>query len=358
MFKLYYKSVNRGLAFTKPGLYAIGYVMAIGLLAIITGINGLYLFMSTGLALLIVSGMISERVMRNNKVTHLEAVEADADTAFDLSFSVQNSSSSFTTYGIQTSFTLDKPRISVLTKPTDAPIQGNAIKIGPGKTAVFHARCEGLPRGRHSQIFVSQRTNYPFGFLEKFKILELACSVTIVPKTDPQLLAELTGILKRHRAQADADREFFSHIPYTHKEPIKYIDWKRSAGKPPKDWVIKQYRSEVRNHWFRIDGHWQHAVSSATQDIYERYLSRLRTAVKALESEQTLIGLDPGSTPVIWGSEAILLALADAPVFERRHEGLTAALEQTAASGRCISVTITPDSFSWDSDTSGAGVAG
>src|SRR5690606_32064830 len=110
MFKLYYKSVNRGLSFTKPGLYTIAYVMLIGLLAIITGINGFYIFMSTGLALLIVSGLISERVMRYNKVTHLESIASAANTPFDLSFTVKNSSRSFTTFGIETTFTLEKPK--------------------------------------------------------------------------------------------------------------------------------------------------------------------------------------------------------------------------------------------------------
>jgi hypothetical protein len=353
MLKLYYQSVNRGLSFTKPGLYAVGYVMAIGLLAIVTGINGFYLFMSTGLALLIVSGLISERVMRYNKVTHLEAVDADADAAFNLNFSVHNSSTSFTTYGIQTSFTLKKPQTNFITRPVTAPIQGSALKISPGHTAMFHARCEGLPRGRHSHIFVSQRTNYPFGFLEKYKIIELPCSITIVPATDPKLLAELVSMLNRRRSQADADREFFSHIAYTHKEPIKYIDWKRSAGKPPKDWVIKQYRSEVQNFWFRIAGLWEHALRCPDAAAYERYLSRLRTAVRALSTEHTLIGLDTGTGPVIWHADNILLALAGAPRFDSRKEGLNARPEPAPATGRCVTLTMTPDSHTWERENSG-----
>lgn len=347
MLKLYYKSVNRGLSFTKPGLYTIGYVMAIGLLAIITGINGFYIFMSTGLALLIVSGMISERVMRYNRVTHLESISSEANAPFNLSFSVKNSSKIFTTYGIETSFDLQKPNPKILAKQEPAPIAGRALKIDPGRTSTFNARCEGLPRGCHRTIFVTQRTRYPFGFLEKFKIIELPCSLVVTPATDHKLLAELSLEVARRRSQADADREFYSHNAYSHKEPPKHIDWKRSAGKPPADWVVKQYRSEAQNFHYRVLGLWRHADSALNAANYELFLARLLTAIKVLASDQSFVGLDIGTGAIEWGSDAAKLALAGAPQFEKRLGRLQFSQTGVTPSGKCLTLEITPNTHFW-----------
>lgn len=321
--------------------------MAIGLLAIITGINGFYIFMSTGLALLIVSGMISERVMRYNKVTHLESISADADTPFNLNFSVQNSSETFTTYGIETSFNLDKPNPKIIARTVAAPISGRALKIDPGRTSTFNARCEKLPRGHHQKIFVTQRTRYPFGFLEKFKIIELPCLLLVTPAIDHSLFAELNQEVSRRRSLADADREFFSHNAYTHKEPLKYIDWKRSAGKPPRDWVVKQYRSEAQSFHYRILGLWQYADSALNEENYEKFLSRLATAVKALSSDQSAVGLDVGSGSIEWGTEPMKLALAAAPKFAERSKALKFSGNSLIPPGKCITLEITPTSFTW-----------
>lgn len=357
MLKMYYKSVNRGLAFTKPGLYTVGYILAIGLLAIITGINGFYLFLSTGLALLIISGIISERVMRHNKVVYLEKIQADANTPFDLTFCIHNDSKTFTTYGIETSFTLEKPKARFLKNENVAPITGTALKIAPCQTADFVARCGGLPRGSYHSIYSTQRTIYPFGLLEKFKITNLKCDITIVPGTDMELLAALTNLVTRQQAKTNAEIEFFSHSAYMHKDPIKYVDWKRSAGKSPKDWVVKQYRSEIETVHFRILSLWDYAVRSQTEYSYESILSRIRTAVRALSTETAQVGLDTGSGAIIWGAEHILLALAGAPKFDKRIKGLTHEASDATPVGQCITVEITPTNHGWytGSKATGAG---
>jgi len=352
MLKLYYKSVNRGLSFTKPGLYSIMYVMAIGLLAIVTGINGFYIFMSTGLALLIVSGLISERVMKHSKVTHLESLLIDAKAPFDIKFTVANTSKNFTTFGIETTFTLEKPAFKMIAKPNQAAFAGKALKIAPTSTATFQARSEGLVRGHHRRIFVAQRTAYPFGFLEKFKIVELPCSLIVTPQIDQKLLAELMTDVNKRRVLAEANRDFFSHQPYTHIEPLKNIDWKRSAGKPTKDWVVKQFRAEIQNFHYKIIGHWQHSLKADSETAYEAYLGRLATAVKVLASDRSEVGLEWEKGQIIWKPERIQTALASAPEFSQRSNGLSIGDQKDGPLGICIPIVITPDTFSWRIDTS------
>src|SRR5688572_22613020 len=101
---MYYKSVNRGLAFTKPGLYSFLFVLAVGMIAVATGINGLYIFLSAGLGGFIVSGMLSERAMKSSQVAKASAGIVDAGATFELTFNVENSSPWFTVYAVQTMF--------------------------------------------------------------------------------------------------------------------------------------------------------------------------------------------------------------------------------------------------------------
>ncbi len=342
--------MNRGLSFTKPGIYSVMYVMAIGLLAIVTGINGFYIFMSTGLALLIVSGLISERIMKHSKVTHLESLLINAKTPFDINFTVGNTSKNFTTFGIETTFTIEKPMFRMIAKPNEAAFAGKALKIAPESSATFQARSDGLVRGHHRKIFVAQRTCYPFGFLEKFKIVELPCSLIVTPEIDQKLLAELTTDVNRRRVLAEANRDFFSHQPYTQIEPLKHIDWKRSAGKPPKDWVVKQFRSEIQNFHYKIIGHWKHCLNADNEHAYETYLGRLSTAVKALSSDRSEVGLEIHQGQVIWKPETIQTALASAPSFKHRANGLSIGETREGPLGLCIPIVITPDSFSWQLD--------
>jgi len=352
MLKLYYKSVNRGLSFTKPGLYSIMYIMAIGLLAIVTGINGFYIFMSTGLALLIVSGLISERIMKHSKVTHLESLLVNAKTPFDIKFTVANTSKNFTTFGIETTFTTEKPAFNLIIKANPSAFAGKALKISPGGSATFQARSNGLVRGHHTSIYVAQRTCYPFGFLEKFKIITLPCSLIVTPEIDQKLLADLNIAVNRRRILAEANRDFFSHQPYTHIEPLKLIDWKRSAGKPTKNWVVKQFRSEIQKYHYKIMGHWTHCLDAANEQSYENFLTRLATGVKALVSEGSEVGLELTTGKIIWGQVHILSSLASAPSFAKREDGLEIPARKDAPAGLCITLLITPDSFCWKNDSS------
>jgi hypothetical protein len=324
--------------------------MAIGLLAIVTGINGFYIFMSIGLALLIVSGLISERIMKYSKVTHLESLLVNAKAPFDIKFTVANISKNFTTFGIETTFTIEKPRFRLIAKQKHYAFSGKALKIDPESSATFQARSEGLIRGHHRTIHVAQRTSYPFGFLEKFKILELPCSLIVTPEIDQKLLAELITDVNRKRVLAAANRDFFSHQPYTHIEPLKHIDWKRSAGKPTKDWVVKQFRSEIQNFHYKIIGHWLHALNAETEDVYETYLGRLATAVKALASDRSEVGLEIEKGQVIWTPERIQTVLASSPMYSERAKGLAIGANKEGPLGLCIPVIITPDSFSWRTD--------
>jgi hypothetical protein len=101
---MYYPKVNRGISFTKPGMYSFCLILLIGLIAVSSGINALYVFLSSGLGGFIVSGLLSELAMKSCTIETASAALADAHTAFELTFTIQNHSSWFSVFQMQNFF--------------------------------------------------------------------------------------------------------------------------------------------------------------------------------------------------------------------------------------------------------------
>ena len=87
---MYYKSVNRGLSFTTPGIYALVLVFVCGLIAVNTGINALFLFLASGLSLILVSGLLSEAAIKNYEVSGFLQQTAESGKGFELLLVIKN----------------------------------------------------------------------------------------------------------------------------------------------------------------------------------------------------------------------------------------------------------------------------
>src|SRR5687767_3365945 len=98
---MYYKSVNRGVLLTSPGKSTIALVMTLGFIAIASSYNGIYLAVSLGLSILIVSGLLSEKVMKHYELKGLLPVTAEPNLPFSVRFQARNKSSVVNLYGIE-----------------------------------------------------------------------------------------------------------------------------------------------------------------------------------------------------------------------------------------------------------------
>ena len=346
---MYYRRVNRGLSFTKPGLYSFGLVLLIGMIAVTTGINGLYVFLSAGLGGFIISGLLSERAMRSCNVTSVSAAMADADAPFTLTFTVENVSSWFTVFALQTFFMLKAPKFRLISAP---PAALAAVKLGrvpPAAQLIFTAPCEGMPRGRHLKILAMQQTSFPFGILEKYKLHEVAASLTVAPRVDPAFLDELRHAVLRRLAAQDAEKEFFSHRAYVARDAIKDVDWKKSAARPTSDWVVKQYRAPAAAAPLCLDAAWDAALGLADERGYEAYLAQVRTALKVFEESQRRYYLDLGQGLCLSGYDVCLAALAGAPAFADRRRGVEAVANTRAAdlAAGGARLTLRPGGYEW-----------
>lgn len=316
---MYYRSVNRGIHTTVPGRYTIALVLALGLIAIASGYNGIYLSLSLGIAILIISGLLSERVMKHFEITGATRVSGEVNRPFTLELKIHNQDETQILYGVECLIFDKPPKFPVLGKEPTPRMRGQCLILDPRENASLSGTCTGLPRGYYEKLYAVQRTLYPFGLLSKFKVAELPTEVAVLPELDEALLRRLTRELRHQMARADAEREFYCHRHRNPLDPARLIDWRRSAGRAPSDWVVKVFESRSREQRIRVVAAPGFLLSSRTAEIYETRLSELRTAVEMAHLSERPFELEVDGLCVAADLPSVHRYLASAPKFEARE---------------------------------------
>jgi len=328
---MYYKSVNRGLSFTTPGVYALALVFVAGLIAVNTGMNALFLFLASGLSLILISGILSESAIKNYQVSGYLQHSAETGKAFDLLLVVQNNHRFVPIYGFENYAVREIPKAIILpVKPKGTFGTGNVMSLPPKASKTITVRMDPMKRGLYRSIKFLLRTNFPFGLIDKFKITEAKGFLTVLPRIVPELYEQLKSDYRKRVAQQDDEREFFAHKPHTIQDSSRHIDWKKSAGKPARLWVLKEYRSEVAEFGIMITTNWGALRKAETEETYERLISVIRTAAEVIKdaSREVILQHDDGSYTS--GYEEIchfLAALPDHANKDRKWEILDAKAE-------------------------------
>lgn len=319
---MYYKSVNRGVFLTSPGRYTIGLVMALGLIAIASSYNGIYLAVSLGMSILIVSGLLSEKVMRYYELVDVAPVIAEPHTPFSVRFRASNQSDELNLYGIENLVLPPSDVLPRITEKTVPLMRSIVVTLTPASNAEVSGTCSGLPRGLYKEFTVLQRTLYPFGLLAKFKLSELSTHISILPGYDETLANRLREEIQRRITGNGIDQQFHSHRPYTARDSLRDVDWKKSAGREQGSWVLKVYESFVEDFGILLSLDWSVAANCPDEASYELHLTRLRTVCEVVrETGRRLLLSD--DEMVFWsGYDACVAALVQAPKFEDRHLGI------------------------------------
>ena len=319
---MYYKSVNRGLTFTKPGMYAIMFVMAIGMLAIISGVNGLYLFLSSGLAALIVSGMLSERTIKAFAVKKIAVGVFEAGKPQHVKLIVTNRSNRFFLHGVEAFVVHRQPRFRLLKRDPEAMMQVRVQRLAPGEQSTVNAITLELPRCYFREFIIYYRTEYPFGLLEKFKITQLDANVVVAPQVNERVFQDVHDLVQNHVRRNDDEQEFYSHRSYMPRDSLKFVDWRRSANRPTSAWVVKRFTAEQQNNRIIVVMDWALLQAAETEVGYEQEISRLYSVVKAvhqvIRGSGYRFGLSLDGVQVLWDFDAIVRELADLPEYHKR----------------------------------------
>src|SRR5262245_24204753 len=166
----------RKLKFTREGKFFVGITLGVGFAAINTGNNLLYLLLGMLLALIIVSGLMSELSLRDLTVVRRLPLRAQVGRPHLVEIEVFNHKKRIPSYAIE---------VEDLRAGQPADKRCFFLKISPKSAQVAAYRRTPTKRGRDNHVGFRIATRFPFGLFEKSREVPAEGELIIYPAVDP-----------------------------------------------------------------------------------------------------------------------------------------------------------------------------
>jgi uncharacterized protein (DUF58 family) len=174
----------RRLKFTREGKFFVGITLGVGFAAINTANNLLYLLLGMLLALIVVSGVMSELSLRDLTVVRRLPLRAQVGRAHLVEIEVYNHKRRVPSYAIE---------VEDLRAAQPADKRCFFLKISPKSAQVAAYRRTPSRRGRDVHVGFRIATRFPFGLFEKSRELPAGGELVIYPAVDPVQLPAPAG---------------------------------------------------------------------------------------------------------------------------------------------------------------------
>lgn len=165
----------RKLKFTREGKFFVGITLGVGFAAINTGNNLLYLLLGLLLALIIVSGLMSELSLRDLTVVRRLPLRAQVGRPHLVEIEVFNHKERVPSYAIE---------VEDLRAGQPADKRCFFLKISPKSAQVAAYRRTPAKRGRDKHVGFRIATRFPFGLFEKSREVPSEGELIIYPAVD------------------------------------------------------------------------------------------------------------------------------------------------------------------------------
>jgi len=182
----------RKLKFTREGKFFVGITLGVGFAAINTGNNLLYLLLGMLLALIIVSGLMSELSLRDLTVVRRLPLRAQVGRPHLVEIEVFNHKGRVPSYAIE---------VEDLRAGQPADKRCFFLKISPKSAQVAAYRRTPAKRGRDKHVGFRIATRFPFGLFEKSREVPAEGELIIYPAVDP---VQLPALMAGRHAGGDA----------------------------------------------------------------------------------------------------------------------------------------------------------
>jgi uncharacterized protein (DUF58 family) len=228
--KLDYKPIftlsyfNRTLQVTREGGGFIFLLFAVGIGAINTGNNLLYLILAMCCSFIAVSGVLSEQTLKGISIhAHLPKTVYPGDS-YPLYLKITNSKKTIPSYSLYVDFPLDlRGRYRI-----DQVVY--TYKIRPQTTLEKNLIFVGLKRGPVQLKTVKLKTSFPFGFFVKTKSIPIDAETLIFPTIKNVALPSPTEYSEEGEGTiGPAGDDLYSIREYQPGDPMATVHWKSSA---------------------------------------------------------------------------------------------------------------------------------
>ncbi len=213
---------QRRLSITRLGRVFLLMTFGIGIGALNTGNNLLYLVLGLLLSLIIVSGILSERVIWRIEVRRQLPDHVTAHEAFSIRYVVSTTAAM---------------SFAIRVKETDGRFLEDAFVpvVARGLPQLVRTTAVAPKRGPFRLSAVEVSTTYPFGLFEKKRRLALDDGLLSLPQRGlscqlPDTEAELSEGDSKGRSVREGTGDFVSLKELFANEPAKGIAWRKSAA--------------------------------------------------------------------------------------------------------------------------------
>jgi uncharacterized protein (DUF58 family) len=211
---------------TRDGWWCLLVAVGLGVAAINTGNNLLYLLVSALLALIVVSGILSEQSMRGLDLTGVAPDEIYAGQPAVLGAKIANRKRWFTSYSVTVELLAPEARAL---ESSSRFLYVRRVEAGPSASPPGRRRC---PRGRHRLTGVRLTTRFPFGLFVKAGRPALTDEVLVFPAVRPvaaeslRQLGESGDAAARRRGRGT---DLYNLRGYRSGDDPRFIHWRSSA---------------------------------------------------------------------------------------------------------------------------------
>jgi uncharacterized protein (DUF58 family) len=214
----------RRLKVTREGRYFLGITFGVGLAAINTGNNLLYLLLGVLLALILVSGIMSEIALRGLSVRRRLPTRAQVGRPHLVEIEVHNKKQRLPSYAIE---------VEDIRAAQPADKRCFFLKVSPQSTQVAAYRRTPQRRGREAHVAFRVATRFPFGLFEKSRQIEVPGELIIYPAVHtvrlPPPRARNIGVGARVSVRGGSD-DLLGLRPYRPGEDTRQVHWRKSAA--------------------------------------------------------------------------------------------------------------------------------
>ena len=270
---------RRSLTFTSLGTRFILVTLAVGLAAINTGNNLLYLVLALLLSLITLSGVLSEQCLRRLAVSRRVPTTIFAGASTPIAVVVTNHNRLFPSFLLHAQEAPSGAANPLVPVGGAAGSDPSIFVLPPGESRSVTYRLRFEHRGLHRLRGVQVSTRFPFGLFTKQLLIPLSEDVLVLPA----LLSgeESTGLVNPvgqalARARRGQGSGFFVLRDYQDGDDARTIHWKSSA-RQTKLLVREADEEEHREVTLAFDLRWP--LGSATEREAALYHARCERAM-------------------------------------------------------------------------------
>lgn len=226
--------------FTREGRLFVLFTMGVGLAAVNTGNNLLYLMLSLMLSLLLLSGILSEQALRGIRLERHLPRRAFAGAPALVELALHNDKRWLSSYSLEVDDVADGP-----------PAERRCFFLKVPARSSQTARYPRTParRGRLRLLGYRVHTRYPFAIVEKIRFVPAEGALLVYPRLappDPARLGHLLAGVGAASRRVGAGDELAGLREWRAGDEARAVHWRRSASLGRL--VVRERRAEHEAH--------------------------------------------------------------------------------------------------------------